>query len=126
MGRGRQGLGKLTVALWAAPALTEVGRGVCGQTAAPAGTPRSCRLPTPAQAACSSRPWLLLLLSAQAVDVGHGSWLLAVSEKCPGLPARRRSYHSCREWRECSGNMKCDSCGFKFSRGPCLFLKETG
>ena len=39
----------------------------------------------------------------------------------PRSPGTRRSYHSCREWRECSGDMKCDSCGFKFSRGPCLF-----
>ena len=115
-------LGSCFVALWACT-LIEVGRGVCGPCPE-AGTP----VVSPARSHCPG----CLLLSAlglesasrltQAVDVGHGSWLLAVGEKCPDLLAHGgRSYHSSHEWRQCSGNMKCDSCGFKFSRGPCLF-----
>ena len=56
-------MGSRFVALWTcAPALTEVGRGVCGPRPE-AGTPGHAARPlsVTAQAACSSLPWLLRL-----------------------------------------------------------------
>lgn len=91
MGRGRAAVGKpLRGAVDLRPGPHGGGQGRV--RAAPRGrNSRSCRPP-----ALSNCPGCLLLSAlalasasklAQAVDVGHGSWFLAVGEKCPGLLA---------------------------------------